>query len=165
MGLQITAHNRLELVDDSKKLEQEYFENSNSRVITLFDNPEFPYHIGSLKGHTLYRVKGQTFSFRSGNTRSFKVWKEWLAKVGGFENLADVWKTKDYGPFVELLNFSDSEGTIGPAISRKLSQDFNDYESNAILLKDELAYGYDFYKNWKKAFNIAARDNGVVIFK
>lgn len=165
MGLQITAHNRLELVDDCKIEEKEYFENTHSRVITLFDNPEFPYHIGSLKGQTLYKVKGQTFSFRSGNTRSFKDWKEWLAKVGGYNNLSDVWKTKQLGPFIELLNFSDSEGTIGPILSRKLSQDFNDYENNAIAMGGDLAYGMDFYKNWKKAFNLAAKENGVVIFK
>ena len=165
MGLQITAYNRLELVEGTKEQEQDYFENVNSRIITLFDNPEFPFHIGMLKGHTLYKIKGQSFSFRSGNTRSFKEWKEWLAKVGGYKELSDVWKTKQYGPFVELLNFSDSEGTIGPVLSRKLSQDFNDYEEIAKEKTKELAYGYDFYKNWKKAFNLAARDNGVVIFK
>lgn len=165
MGLQITAYNRLELVEGCKEQEKDYFENVNSRVITLFDNPEFPFHIGTLNGQSLYKVKGQSFSFRSGNTKSFKDWKEWLAKVGGYGSLSDAWKSKHYGPFLELLNFSDSEGTIGPVLARKLSQDFNDYEKFAKEKSNDLTYGYEFYKNWKKAFNLAAKDNGVVIFK
>ena len=34
-------------------------------------------------------------------------------------------------PFVELINFSDCEGVIGPEVAAKLAKDFADYEFSA----------------------------------
>jgi hypothetical protein len=68
------------------------------------------------------------------------------------------------GPFSELINFSDCEGTIGSEISKKLLKDFEEYKSKAEKIEDK--YSLDFhenYNNWIKALTLAS-DNGCIIF-
>jgi hypothetical protein len=67
----------------------------------------------------------------------------------------------EFGPFIELIHFSDCEGVINSKISKKLLADFELYEEQA---KKEDEWFYKIYQNFKEAFEIAGNKNGVVIF-
>ena len=79
---------------------------------------------------------------------------------------------------MELINFSDAEGLIGPTISQKLYSDFVDYEDKVMNTVDqwylkmvpgqewdlqEVRWFKRLYEDWKEAFRIAS-DNGIVSF-
>ena len=86
----------------------------------------------------------------------------------------EVWRTMsdqlykpDSPPFLELINFSDSEGVIVPDVSKKLYNDFVNYENTIkqevdkwfLKIHPEKIYGVDDtkwflskYEEWKKVF-------------
>jgi hypothetical protein len=74
-------------------------------------------------------------------------------------------------PFVELICFSDCEGSIGPETSAKLAKDFADYEEQArewakdryADWHDEFDWWFSKYENFKRAFELAAQ-GGFVMF-
>lgn len=61
-------------------------------------------------------------------------------------------------PFVELINFSDCEGVIGPLTSAKLAQDFDQFPA----LRNHYEYG-ETYQKFAAMFAFAA-DSGAVHF-
>ncbi|KWO50055.1 hypothetical protein WT98_17135 [Burkholderia territorii] len=71
-----------------------------------------------------------------------------------------AWKL-DHGPFWELIDFSDAEGTIGPEVCRKVYQDFVQYRDLATQVSTP--YFYDSYVDWMKAFEMCA-NNGAIVF-
>ena len=68
-------------------------------------------------------------------------------------------------PFVELINFSDCEGVIGPKVAAKLAKDFADYEdrASAFAAKFKDDFFLALYREWRRAFEWAA-DGGMVHF-
>ena len=122
-----------------------------------------------LDGKPPGRYKGRDiFEFRAGSYSGYNAWREWLCKT--FLDVAPevVWKRpKKFAgkPFVELINFSDCEGAMGPITCSKLYLDFSNktFEEAAELACPN---GYDYddrYKNWMKAFEIGSKD-GFVTF-
>jgi hypothetical protein len=99
------------------------------------------------------------------------------------EEPEDVWaEAEDFEgePFVELINYSDCDGCIGPRTSRKLAEDFRKYAEKAAayfhehgpnnpnLLERESDYfvhpwWLENYDEWRKAFELAS-DGGFVEF-
>ena len=71
----------------------------------------------------------------------------------------------DGGPFFELINFSDCEGTLGPVVVAKLAQDFAAFQAAVDLLPPEAHVGsYRFasqYANWRRALDLAAQDGAI----
>jgi len=73
------------------------------------------------------------------------------------------------GPFVELINFSDCEGEIGPIVAAKLAKDFAEHQEKARTYvplhndPDEPDWWFNLYKDWRKAFEMAS-DGGSVCF-
>jgi hypothetical protein len=63
--------------------------------------------------------------------------------------------------FYELIEFSDSEGVIGPIVSRKLAGDFSEFEEQARRVDNAF---HAIYLKWKNAFELAA-NNGAVQFQ
>lgn len=140
-----------------------YNEPIDSNIVTFFDNPKFPYHMAGLSSSHFYRLKGQKYSFRAGSRPSYNQWRDWLAQVSGFKDAHDIWRLQPLTGFVELINFSDSDGTIGPVVSSKLAKDFKDFEKIAIEKSKNTPFMMDMYYNWKKAFEVAAK-NGAIKF-
>ena len=131
-----------------------------------------------------YTCEGIQGSFRAGSYSGYSNWRRTLSKMIGWEiedlwlhvgtlvqrneNLNDVLNESDELkvdiPFVELLNFSDCEGFIGPKTSAKLYLDFLEWNEKA-KVSDPFkgGYFYETYKEWTKAFEVAS-DGGCVIF-
>jgi hypothetical protein len=63
------------------------------------------------------------------------------------------------GPFSELIHFSDCEGVIGTAVSKKLAADFAAFDEKAKAAGNERYYAK--YQEWRKAFEMAANGGAV----
>jgi hypothetical protein len=158
MGLDITAYERLTPVT-SRDSE---CEPGHTRI---WINAEFPGRAGELKDG-VYRYEGELLTFRAGSYGGYNDWRRWLAALVG-TTPEDVWNSETpSGPFVELINFSDCEGTIGTTVAAKLAGDFAQWEARAMEKMraespDVIDWHQSVWTNWRRAFEIAARGGAV----
>ncbi len=102
-----------------------------------------------------------SMGFRAGSYGGYNGWRSTLATVGGY-TADDAHSGKVLaGPFFELVNFSDCEGTIGPVTSAKLLNDFILLQERAESMMND--YEFAKYKEWTEAFQMAS-DGGFVSF-
>jgi len=203
MGLDITAFSKLkpiEIPEDIEKWSDEYYDwemEQEGSIVNIYTHDAFQEASEGLEDGA-YLTLGESFGFRAGSYSGYGTWRDWLAqavmqgilsKAGGAQSM---WETGDGGdfslPFMEMINFSDAEGAIGPVASKKLYNDFRRYETDVMNWMDEkyltqtpitspdwrdeeakpLDKG-DFewfqarYKDWEKAFRIAS-NNGAVMY-
>lgn len=125
----------------------------------LYPNPDFPEQADGLK-RGVYAVEGGT-GFRAGSYSGYNYWRSELAALVG--KTADRIHRDDVrtGPFVELINFSDCEGVIGPTTSAKLAGDFAKWQAEADSHGDD--YWRQKYAAWRESFGWAA-NGGAVVF-
>lgn len=172
MGLDITAYSGLKEVGPQTA---EHRENGNPDGTTTFwDNPDFPGRIDGVKEKTLYSYDEEEHVFgRSYGT--YGAWREWLAQLSGYPlteyegplgrpekaHAAACWHGAT-GPFSELINFADNEGTIGPVVAAKLAKDFAEWDERA---KAAATHGweYEVYGQIRSGVEMAAR-NGALDF-
>lgn len=102
------------------------------------------------------------YDFRAGSYGGYGEWRRALARFAGFESAESVWAAHPTGPFVELIDFADNEGVIGPIVAAKLAKDFADGQDRADQSPD--AWFRDRYAKWRTAFEMAA-DCGAVDFR
>ena len=153
MGLDISAYSRLQ-------------NNAGEDAVRIWRNPDFPGRADDLQDGGMYIPKG-TLQFRAGSYSGYNEWREQLAKLAGYPAVTNkskphseaAWQ-KDSGPFWELINFSDCEGTLGSAICAKLAKDFDEFEERAAAIG---GWFFDRYQLWQKAAHMAA-DNGAICF-
>lgn len=174
MGLDIIAIPEIEFIEyDSKDdlLDRVYDIYGNvyeyEEYQSLFAHPHFPNHWEyDLKENIYVKYdKSQEYSFRAGSYSSYNKWRNDLAKMVRYEEYEDgVYDETVFsatcGPFWELINFSDCEGTISPNYAKKIYNDFLIYNDLAQKQGDQF---YDKYTKFKLAFEIAHK-KGVVIF-
>lgn len=151
-----------------------YIDRKNSYFEEYWSNHLDPFKTG------YYIDKGDAMhSFRVGSYTYYNNWRKLLALSIGFENIGDIWSQGPYNediPFIELLDFSDADGSIGPIVSDKLYNDFESMQDEIFEFIDNLMFGIvkgnklsmtqvsDFklvYEDWKLAFDIG-RDMGLV---
>jgi hypothetical protein len=190
MGLDITAYNALTRESDvTYDHEEGVFRDRATgedlgydSYVRFWDNKDFPGRIEGVDPDVVYSYS-QYFSFRAGSYGGYNVWRDALAELAGYPATeyetsykgrqkscaAACWDVEGgnlKGPFSELINFSDAEGTIGPVVAAKLAKDFEvflpiaqeKWEGNA-----DFHHYYQRYLDWKHAFELAA-DNGAVVF-
>ena len=135
----------------------------------LWVNEDFPQQADGLtKG--FYSYKGASFDFRASSYTGYSAFRGLLAKLIG-TSCRKIWKNPVPGPFVELINFADNEGTIGPVTSKKLHKDFLDYipkvqDATGTGLFGDLnddEFFISLYQWFMRAFEIAS-DGGCVVF-
>ena len=157
MGLDIVAYQGLTKTDAEENIH--------------VSHNEFGYNSDLQTGW--YDCEGESFHFRAGSYSGYNSWRRALCEAIHGVSDVEFWKDAENfigQPFYELINFSDCEGQIGPKVSEKLFQDFENPENEKKFLdyckeKFETAYIEDLYQaNWddfKKAFEIA-RQGGLV---
>lgn len=155
MGLDITAYKNIHKVEgDSKDQDSELL------FITDYD---IEWSNGFERGHATdlaagyYEHDNDPWMFCAGSYSRYNHWRNRLAALA------------DGDDFIELIQFADNEGVIGPAVSAKLAKDFAGYDKKAkrfgyIDEKDEREYFYRKFNDWRKAFETAAQ-NGCVVFQ
>lgn len=182
MGLDITAyHNvtKLDVIFDEYggALDKEtmvYVEYD----VRVYANKDFPGREEGVDDRAAYKAEN-SIGFRAGSYSGYNAWREELAKLAGYPatpvdrgygsvvemHSGGAWNT-DHGPFWELINFSDCEGTIGPVVSAKLAKDFIEWDERAKQHDDAAGLNgglYERFKQWRQAFEMAA-DGGLVDF-
>ncbi len=132
-------------------------------------NANFPGRADDMEDGGVYKA-AESFSFRAGSYGGYNMWRDRLAKLAGYPEGTYEQYGKDYpsycvacwngaqGPFAELIHFSDCEGVIGAAISRKLAADFDAFEEAAKAQDDQF---FQLYQAWQKAFTMAANGGAV----
>ncbi len=108
----------------------------------------------------------------------YAVWRETLARLAGYpldsflntfgvqenSHAASAWhgNVPDGAPFVELVNFSDCEGVIGPVVAAKLLRDFVEFDGRAKTIVDDRFYVG--YCQLKRGLELAS-DGGALEFR
>ena len=69
--------------------------------------------------------------FRAGSYSGYNEWRDHLARMAVGMSAKKIWASGWKGPFVELINFPDNEGVIGPVVAAKLAKDFAEFEHRA----------------------------------
>lgn len=173
MGLHISYYTSL------KKAENQGFnrdcEPMAENGFVLFQNPEFRNWEKGVDINAVY-VGEREGAFPCGSYRSYNHWRNGLAKLAGYAaypgetdqnrmHVMTAWEVATSGPFWELINFSDCEGTIGPVVSSKLARDFAEFDEQAKVFdyNNRNPWFYELYVQFRKAFEAAA-DNGAVEF-
>jgi hypothetical protein len=175
MGLDITAYRGLRRAQPGEGMNPKYgdadYENGWHE---MYVNSDFPSQADDIVDRAIYHADDD-FGFRAGSYSGYSVWRDQLAEMVGYPAITDgldkyrreypyssgVHADPKPGPFVELINFSDCEGVIGPKTSAKLAADFKAFQEKADAHPDD--WFREKYADWRKAFEMAA-DNGAVSF-
>lgn len=179
MGLDISYASKINF----EKRREPDFEEMHQNSVFLYPNDSLLDQSEGIKNGE-YISEGIQGSFRAGSYSGYSNWRRTLSKMIGWEiedlwqhvgtlvqrneNLNDVLNESDELkvdiPFVELLNFSDCEGFIGPKTSAKLYLDFLEWDEKAKVIDPfKGGYFYETYQEWTEAFKVAS-DGGCVIF-
>jgi len=137
MGLDISYYRRLVPAPDAPK--DEYGEHDYMQFFTLHDGEDR--RAADLKPG-VYSFDERD-SFRAGSYGGYNAWRSELAKFAGYESSTYVWDNREKvagQPFVELIDFSDCEGVIGPSVSAKLARDFATFQVRADTHPDEYCW-------------------------
>lgn len=139
--------------------------------LMVASNRHFPGRIEPLENGGMYECEASGH-FRAGSYSGYNDWREQLAELAGYPAIqserdgkglrhdSGAWAATG-GPFWELINFFDCEGTIGTKVCQKLAVDFQQYKGCAEKHPDERFR--DLYAEWQEAFETAA-NNGAVHF-
>lgn len=147
MGVDIYAMKGLVPVPD---------DDSNDDITHLYDNPGFPGRAAPFKSGS-YTSTG-SLDMLSRSYGGYNGWRNQLAQLAGYASADQVWNASG-GPFYELINFSDCEGTLGTLACAKLAQDFAEYQEKADAHPDE--YFRWQYNAMRAGFEFAAVDGAV----
>lgn len=125
----------------------------------LYDNPEYPGRAEPFaSGDYTYHAVQHMLAHSYGN---YSRWRNQLAELAGYASAADAWGNHSGGPFWELINFSDCQGTLGTLVCAKLAQDFAQFQAAADAHPDE--YFRADYNSMRAGFELAATDGAVKI--
>jgi hypothetical protein len=158
MGLDIRAYSGLVKVRAFNEGDEsgDYYDQGLRKFYPHIDFPASRFT--PLEENMLYSYVSE-YSFRAGSYSGYNEWREQLAALVG-TTTDQVWAEPQPGPFMELINFADNEGTLGSEICEKLLHDFQGWNDRA---KGGGTWFYDRYVHWMKAFELGA-DNGAVDF-
>ena len=164
MGLDITAYATATFLRPTSEDDDPDYENGEVRLYTIHP---FERHADGLT-EGVYRVGPEKVAFRAGSYSGYNRWRALLAELIG-TTPEDIWEANpEEGPFLELIHNSDCKGVIGPTTCAKLAKDFAEWNDRAMDFEpkgrdaDDLReYFRRGYKNWARAFAIAA-GNGAV---
>lgn len=167
-GLDITAYRGLTLVP-SPRLDADGLPIGPREV--MLEPVNDPERFEPLKPGAVYRY-AEAFEFRAGSYSGYNEWRNELARLAGNKPTATpgddgkmqprydetVWRDKS-GPFWELIDFSDSEGVIGPLACKRVLGDFVRFHEAAKAHPDE---GFrESYEDWMKAFALCAEGGAI----
>lgn len=178
MGLDITAYSRLVRVDvvfdeDGEPMQNGTHEHLHSYV-RVYANPCFPGRESPFSDRAIYLFT-DCKSALSLSYGGYNRWREALAKLAGYtltgfngpfgareqSHAAACWQGAT-GPFSELINFADNEGTIGSDAAQKLLADFIEWDERAKTV-DHPRF-HEIYTQMREGLELAA-DGGALDFR
>nr|WP_319775982.1 hypothetical protein [uncultured Sphaerochaeta sp.] len=171
MSLQICAYSKVRKAEDQGVGGNEPLP-TYGECFTVDENPDFPGRCDEFQRGTIVRIEGESYDEFNVGYGFYNRIRDQIAKLSGYpltrhkmygrveeSYAAGAWKA-DGGPFWELINFSDCEGVIGTSVSKKLADDFKEYQEKADKLGKDFS---EYYSMLRKCFELAS-DNGLVVF-
>lgn len=154
MGLDIRVYKNLQEVKNPKVDEDGYPMSFNEWTPgwgMKWSEKHFPGRGEGVDPDKVYTSE-EEWGFRAGSYSGYNLWRRMLEDFSGGEG------------FMELIEFADNEGVIGPVVSKKLYEDFLRHEDAAKeFAGEEDEWWFRLYLDWKKAFKMAS-ENGAVEF-
>lgn len=100
--------------------------------------------------------------FVAGTAKTYGAWRDALARLAGYEGARAVQKAPPPpgSPFVELIDFYDFMGVLGPVVCAKLAGDFAAFRNRAEQVGGTF---FELYCVWQVAVETTAGD-GVLRF-
>ena len=140
-------------------------------VLRFYIHPAFPGRADDIDCDAVYECEGSVLGF-SASYFAYNEWRNILAMLAGYPRARVGEEDREHayciacwngatGPFSELINFSDCEGTIGTSVATKLAKDFADYQEKVDHFHDPVFVRR--YNSMREAFE-AATHNGAVRF-
>lgn len=170
MGLDITGYAGLEKTDQRFDPQEQDFD--YTKYVSFYKESGRLDRAEEIDTTVLYSFQKRV-NFTAGSYGGYNEWRNELAKMVGNTSARAVWEDPQPGPFMELIDFSDCEGTIGTRISAKLAKDFLDNKDKAqewavklakrLHNPDEGNWFLTKYDQWYGAFKLAS-DRGAVKF-
>lgn len=179
MGLDITAYRKLTKLDVLFNEDGEPVDPATRELVEdyckVLSNPDFPGRADGLEDRACYSYAEAEHIF-SRSYSGYNRWRETLAKLAGYpldervtfgvreaSHSAAAWNgnVKAGAPFLELVNFADNEGTIGPVVAAKLLRDFVEYDERAKAITEDRFY--EGYCDMRRGLELAA-DGGALYF-
>lgn len=175
MGVDITAYSGLDKLDcvfdaGGEPIDPETKEELAGDWVQLYVNPDFDGRADEIEHNGVYAYEDESEGVSVGYRR-YNALRDELAKIAGYplgeyEKYGSVLKSHCVacwrgakGPFSELINFSDCEGTIGTAVSKKLAKDFAEFQVKASEHPNE--HFREFYSSMRKTFEMASNRGAV----
>jgi len=178
VGLDVSAYEFATLVEEVHAIEDseghycgDPIEHGGMDHVRVYGG-DFPYTLGSLQDGHCYVIEGDTFGFRAGSYSGYGAFRTALCRTALGVEPEEVWEDPESfsdKPFVELINFSDCEGTMGPEVCAELRDDFIAERENVRDKLEELdphpegGWYTKKYDDWQQAFELAA-ETGFVSF-
>lgn len=158
MGLDIAAFKNLSLVENPEIDEDGELINWETEWMPgasmVWSEENFPGRGQGIDPNAVYKI-GEEYRFPAGSYHGYNWWRSNLEIFS------------DGNSFVELINFADNEGIIGPIVSNKLYSDFVSSLEKAEEFSKTLGVNGEWwfkkYNDWMKAFEYA-KQNGAVDF-
>ncbi len=163
MGLDIRFFQYAETVDGPAK--------GNGGDADVIHNANFaPEQMGQFNQHDSLgewvRVSGFRGHFRVGSYGSYNDWRKRLSLAILSTPPEAIWSEPERFrgmPMVQLIDFSDCEGIIGPQTCAVLRRQFEFSREKFFVDRNVEQWHYEIYGNFQRAFDIAA-DTGCVQF-
>ena len=167
MGLDISYYRKLTPVEDAAVEDGRPIDRKCVRfgASMQWSEENWPGRGAPLTPDLVYSAS-EIHGFSAGSYGGHNYWRNWLAKLGGWESARQCWNSAiDEGPFYELVNFADNEGVIRPVVSAKLAANFARRQAAVDAIDDDSEDGWckQKYAEWRRAFETAA-DGGAVAF-
>jgi hypothetical protein len=167
MGLDVTAYNKLNRLNVKTRGDGALVDAETGEEIGAYcyvSNPEDFLDRAATLENGGYYAYSQSMAFPAGSYGTYNDWRNRLAALAGYPQVngrhdEGAWVSTQ-GPFWELINFSDSEGTIDSVVAAKLLRDFEEFDAKAQTRTEDFYLRFSF---WKRAFALAA-DGGAVRF-
>lgn len=172
IGLDITVYSKVNPTTHRTPLKEDgtpvtWCQRDNHHQI--WSVPGFAVQLGSLEAGRCYTYSDEFFGFRAGSYSGYNEWRDDLAHTMHNVSAREIWDNLDHfkgKPFIELINFSDCEGYIGPEVAAKLYGDFAAYRPTYEKAHDRVGdhvWLMQKYDDWQRAFEMAG-GGGMVVF-
>jgi hypothetical protein len=169
VGLDITAYRRLrpapeaKLDEDNQPVLYREFVNIQSNELEWTED-RWPGRSKGLRSG-IFGFTGR-YDFRAGSYIGYANWIDDLARFAGYESVQSVRDNPLLkGPFVELIDFADNKGWLGPEVAAKLLRDFESrlLEAAAYREGSTVSGGWFLsrYRHWLEACHLAADGGGI----
>ena len=130
MGLDITVYENLKIVKDPQLDENGVILNWKTEWQPgsgmEWSEKYFPGRGEGISPKSVYTWEN-SMDFRAGSYSSYNLWRDELEQFARSQ--------VDKNLFIELIDFADNEGVIGPIVSKKLLKDFAKSEKQLLNLR------------------------------